>query len=190
MAGNDCGKSERELPAHGACIDDGKVGILQVGAIPGSDLTSQGNIMPSSSKRSTSSPGPIAGPLVTMLTERPQIEFEMDFFESLLTRIPDFAEVLQAQAGNLTSQGRMMDGLKVDQRIVTLKPSDPMAHYNLACRYALMKQQDQALTALAKAIELGYRDFRYMIRDEDLASIRKDPRFRQMVKEYTAKRSR
>jgi tetratricopeptide (TPR) repeat protein len=127
-----------------------------------------------------------AGSTVAALTQRPQIEFEMEFFEALAARLPDYAEVLQAQAGNLTSQGRMTDGLKVDQRIVTLKPADPTAHYNLACRYALMQHRDQAIAALQKAIDLGYRDFRFMSRDEDLKNLRKDPRFRQLLKDHLA----
>jgi len=35
-----------------------------------------------------------------------------------------------------------------------------------------------------QSIELGYRDFRYMEEDRDLDSIRKDPRFRQLLRDY------
>ncbi|HEY1186071.1 MAG TPA: hypothetical protein VGE74_00380, partial [Gemmata sp.] len=89
-----------------------------------------------------------------------------------------------AQACNLTMKGRMQDGLAVDRQLVHVRPHDPTAHYNLACRYALLKQRDKALTALRKAVELGYRDFEFMQEDHDLDSIRKDPRFRKLVKEY------
>ena len=41
-----------------------------------------------------------------------------------------------------------------------------------------------ALKTLRKAVELGYRDFRYMREDRDLDSIRHDPRFRQLLREY------
>ena len=95
--------------------------------------------------------------------------------------MPDFADVLRAQASNLTTKGLLKEGLKVDQKLVQLRPADPTAHYNLACRYALLKQPDLALTTLRKAVELGYRDFRYMIQDRDLDSIRKDPRFRDVA---------
>ena len=46
--------------------------------------------MPSPSKRQNSS-------ILTQLAERSQIDFEMEFFASLLKRVPDFAEVLRAQ---------------------------------------------------------------------------------------------
>ena len=64
----------------------------------------------------------------------------------------------------------------------------PPRHYNLACRYALLKQPDLAFGSLRKAIELGYRDFRFMEEDRDLDSIRKDPRFRALVKEYRGRK--
>jgi tetratricopeptide (TPR) repeat protein len=118
------------------------------------------------------------------LAERPQVDFELEFFDALLRQVPDFADVLRAQASNLTAKGLLKEGLKVDQQLVHLRPRDPTAHYNLACRYALLKQPDLALTTLRKAVELGYRDFRYMVQDRDLDSVRKDPRFRAILREY------
>ena len=123
-------------------------------------------------------------PLLARLAERPQVDFELEFFEQLLRSVPDFADVLRAQASNLTMKGRLTDGLRVDQKLVTLRPADPTAHYNLACRYALLKQRDLALHTLRRAVELGYRDFHYIAQDRDLDSIRKDPRFRQLLREF------
>lgn len=124
------------------------------------------------------------GSVLAFLADRNQIDFELDFFTRVLTKSPEFHEVLRAQASNMTVRGRLQDGLVVDQRLVALRPRDPTAHYNLACRYALLKQPDLAITTLRKAVELGYRDFRYMEEDHDLDSIRKDPRFRQLMREY------
>ena len=137
--------------------------------------------MPHPSKR-PDPPGPST--LLTQLAERPQLDFELEFYESLLQRLPDFADALRAQASNLTTKGLVKEGLKVDQKLVQIRPQDPTAHYNLACRYALLRQPDLALNTLRKAVELGYRDFRYMIQDRDLDSIRKDPRFRELIREF------
>ncbi len=139
--------------------------------------------MPVPSKRTP----PASDSLVDQLTQRPQIDFEMEFFELLLARVPDFAEVLHAQAGNLATKGRTADGLQVEERYVRLRPRDSTAHYNLACRYAVLQKRDQALNTLRRAVELGFRDVRSMTRDADLASIRKDPRFRQIMSELKAK---
>ncbi len=124
------------------------------------------------------------GSVLGFLSDRSQLDFEVEFFAKVLTAAPSFAEALAAQAVNLTTKGRLQDGLTVDKQLVAVRPTDPTAHYNLACRYALLKQPDLAFGSLRKAIELGYRDFRFMEEDHDLDSIRKDPRFRQLVKEY------
>src|ERR671933_591009 len=76
---------------------------------------------------------------------------------------------------------------EIDKRLVQLRPNDPLAHYNLACSYALLKRPDLALKTLRRAVELGYRDFRYMREDRDLESIRHDPRFRQLLREYESR---
>ena len=85
---------------------------------------------------------------------------------------------------NLTLKGRFKQGMVIDRKLVQLRPRDPLAHYNLACSYALLKQPELAIRTLRTAIELGYRDFRYMREDHDLDSIRHDPRFRQLMREY------
>ena len=116
--------------------------------------------------------------------DQSQLDFELDFFGRILDRNPDYVDVLRVQGNNLTLKGRYAEGMQIDRRLVQLRPNDPLAHYNLACSYALLKRPEQALKTLRRAVELGYRDFRYMRQDPDLDSIRHDPRFRQMLREY------
>jgi len=118
------------------------------------------------------------------LTDQNQIDFELDFFGGVLERTPDYVDVLRVMGHLLTLKGRYAEGLQVDKRLVNLRPRDPLAHYNLACSYALLKRNELALKTLRQAVELGYRDFRYMREDRDLDSIRHDPRFRQLLREY------
>ena len=118
------------------------------------------------------------------LADQNQIDFELDFFGGVLERAPDYVDVLRVMGHLLTLKGRYAEGLQVDKRLVALRPGDPLAHYNLACSYALLKRNELALKTLRRAIELGYRDFRYLREDRDLESIRHDPRFRQLLREY------
>jgi tetratricopeptide (TPR) repeat protein len=127
---------------------------------------------------------PAPGGGLDRLAEQSQIDFEVDFFRSVLERYPDYVDVLRVQGNNLTLKGRIRDGLELDKRLVRLRPTDALAHYNLACSFALLRQTDPALTALRRAIELGYRDFRYMRQDRDLDTIRSDPRYRAMLQEF------
>jgi tetratricopeptide (TPR) repeat protein len=113
-----------------------------------------------------------------------QIDFELEFFSGVLGRCPDYVDVLRVMGHLLTLKGRFTEGLQIDKRLVSLRPNDALAHYNLACSYALLKRPDQALKMLRRAVELGYRDFRYMKEDRDLDSVRHDPRFRALLREY------
>ncbi len=136
-------------------------------------------------KFSNEGPEPIStsAPL-SRLADQSQLDFEIDFFGGILKRNSDYVDVLRVMGNNLTLKGRFAQGLDIDRRLVQLRPRDPLAHYNLACSHALLKQSDQALRILRKAVELGYRDFRYMREDHDLDSIRHDPRFRQLLRDY------
>jgi len=117
-------------------------------------------------------------------TEAGQLDFELAFFGDILDSSPDYVDVLRIMAGLLTLKGRVAEGLSVDKRLVKLRPEDPLARYNLACSLALLNRREQSLRTLRKAIELGYRDFRYMREDHDLDSIRQDPRFRELITKY------
>ncbi len=128
---------------------------------------------------STSTGGALVRP-----ADQHQLDFEIEFFGRILERHPDYVDVLRVQGNNLTLKGRYAEGMQIDKRLVQLRPSDPLAHYNLACSYALLKRPELALKTLRRAVELGYRDFRYMREDRDLDSIRHDPRFRQLLREY------
>src|SRR5829696_6623265 len=116
--------------------------------------------------------------------ERQQIDFELEFFTGVLDRYPDYVDVLRVYGNLLTRRGRIVEGLDIDRRLVRLRPQDPVAHYNIACSLCLLKKHEQALAALRKAIELGYRDFAYLRKDKDLDSIKADPRYKQLLREF------
>jgi len=144
--------------------------------------------MANSNKRS---PDPVSQPPKTVtlaaLSEQSQLDFELEFFAAILESVPTYIDILRAHGNNLTLKGRYEDGMTVDKRLIQLRPSDYLAHYNLACSFALLKQSDQAIKTLRRAVELGYRDFRYMKQDRDLESIRRDPRFKQILREFENK---
>ena len=111
----------------------------------------------------------------------PGTRWEIEFYEDILKRNPDYVEVL-AVLGSLYTGNRMYrKGLHVDQRLAQLKQDDPIVQYNLACSYSLLNQADKALEVLKKAIELGYGDVDHMTQDTDLDNLRSDPRYVEIV---------
>ncbi len=107
--------------------------------------------------------------------------YEMGFFESVLRRSPDYTEVVEILGGLYTKTGRIADGLRMDRRLVKLRPASATAHYNLACSLALSKRQVAALRALNHAVKLGYEDFDWMSQDPDLADLKKHPGFLDLL---------
>ena len=104
-------------------------------------------------------------------------EFEMSFYESVLSRDSSYTEVIEILGGLYTKHGRIADGLKMDRKLVKLQPANATAHYNLACSLALSRRKGDALRSLRQAIELGYRDYDWMMQDPDLEELKKHPNF-------------
>lgn len=114
-------------------------------------------------------------------TSKPDPQFEIEFYEAVLRRCPDYIEVVSLLGGLYTKVGRIADGLKMDRRMVRLEPDNATAHYNLACSLALCRKRPDALRSLRKAIDLGYDDRDWMEQDPDLEILKADPEFQQLL---------
>ncbi len=106
------------------------------------------------------------------------LDTKIEFMEGLVRRDPDFVDALQLLGDHYTQRGRYVEGLKVDERLARLEPRSPLVFYNLACSYSLTEQFDRAVLALERALQLGYRDFRWLARDPDLRQLRQQPVYR------------
>lgn len=124
------------------------------------------------------------------LTRREQrdLDVEIGFFEGLVRRDPRYVEALQILGDNYTRRGKFVNGLEVDQHLSKLRPDDPLVQYNLACSYALTRRFEHAITALLRAIDCGYKDFRWIAKDPDLKAVRKHKLFKKVqAKIHSAK---
>ena len=109
------------------------------------------------------------------------VVFETRFFEAIYRRDPRFIDVVEILGGLYTKQGRIADGLRMDRRLVRLRPDNATAHYNLACSLALSRRRKDALRSLARAIALGYDDREWMEQDPDLAGLKQLPAFQALL---------
>ena len=108
-------------------------------------------------------------------------EFEIRFYESVLRRDPAYAIVVELLGGLYTRQGRIADGLKMDRKLVRLRPDSALARYNLACSLALSRRKSDALRELHQAIRLGYADLDWMLQDPDLDVLKSHPEFQALL---------
>jgi tetratricopeptide (TPR) repeat protein len=117
------------------------------------------------------------------------LEFEVSFYEKLLTAYPDFIDALVPLATAYTRLGRHEQGLQVDLRLIQLRSQDPLTWYNLACSYSLLNRVEEAFEALRRAAELGYTDVEYLRNDPDLMNVRRSPKYRLFIESFARSRT-
>jgi len=108
------------------------------------------------------------------------LDAKIEFMEGLVRRDPDYVDALQLLGDHYTQRGCYAEGLKVDEHLARLEPRSPLVFYNLACSCSRMGQFARAALALEKALQLAYRDFRWLARDPDLRKLRQQPLYRDI----------
>jgi DNA-binding SARP family transcriptional activator len=111
-----------------------------------------------------------------------QPEFDIQFFESALARNAQYVDVLRALAEQLSRKGLWTRSIQIEDRLIDLRPTDAIAHYNRACSLAMQGAATDAIDALERAIGLGYCDFTHLEVDPDLDSLRQIPGFDKLIR--------
>ena len=114
--------------------------------------------------------------------------FQAGLSRAILESNPRDARALEMLGQALTQSGQHDEALEVDLRLSNLRPKDPIAFYNLACSYSHLDNLDAAFDALHRAFDLGYRDYRHLLRDPDLENVRRDRRFKSLLDKKWGKR--
>ncbi len=112
--------------------------------------------------------------------EKRDLDIEIGFLEGLVNRDPNYVDALQLLGDNYTKRGKYVAGLRIDQKLAVLRPRDPLVFYNLACSLCLSGDYEESAISLERAIDLGYRDFRWLAEDPDLQDLRKQPVYRRI----------
>jgi tetratricopeptide (TPR) repeat protein len=128
--------------------------------------------------------GELPDDVVSPLRDQSQLDFDIAFYGHILERAALYVDVLRCQGELLTRKGLHQQALQIDRRLVELLPDDEVVHYNLACSLALAGDTPDALNALRSALERGYDDFDYLLADADLNSLREEPEYQALLREY------
>ncbi|MHC4871029.1 MAG: TPR end-of-group domain-containing protein [Planctomycetota bacterium] len=108
--------------------------------------------------------------------------FEMQFFEAIVGKRPEYLDALKALAEIYTETGYYKAGYDADRSICELEPDNCISLYNLACSLALLGKRSEAVTCLKRAVDHGYNDFTHISADPDLSSLHGDPEFTEIIK--------
>jgi tetratricopeptide (TPR) repeat protein len=70
---------------------------------------------------------------------------------------------------------------------IELNPENPNAYFNYACLLSVRNRTKEALAAFKTALEKGYRDAAWIMRDGEIENIRKLPEFKQLYDKHFGK---
>jgi Flp pilus assembly protein TadD len=96
--------------------------------------------------------------------------------------VPDDLRARILLAGNYAYLGRQSDAIRELDKAVTLRPNDPNTLYNAACTYGLLGLKSEAMAHLKRAQKCGYANMDWASRDPDLACLRDEPEFQELIK--------
>ena len=111
------------------------------------------------------------------------IQRRIGALENHLKQVPEDARARILLGGDYARLGRTDDALRELNLAVTLRANEASILYNAACLYCVLDRRAEALDALHKAWEAGFRDSVWARRDPDLLKLHDDPEFNRLYPE-------
>jgi tetratricopeptide (TPR) repeat protein len=100
--------------------------------------------------------------------------------ENHIKQVPEDPRARILFAGDYAELHREEDAVKELNLAITLGSNEASILYNAACTYSQLKRKAEALDALRKAWEAGFKDATWARRDPDLALLRDEQDFDRM----------
>jgi tetratricopeptide (TPR) repeat protein len=86
-------------------------------------------------------------------------------------------------ANGMVALGEYERGLEWARQALSIDPDEPMVLYNVACIQSLAHQYDDALDTLEKAVKNGLTHKGWLEHDSNLDPLRRNPRFKRLLKQ-------
>jgi len=108
----------------------------------------------------------------------------MAALENHLKQVPEDPRARILLGSDYAHLGRADDALRELNMAVTLRANEVSILYNAACLYCKLNRKPEAMDALRKAWEGGFRDSAWALRDPDLVLLHDDPEFDRLYPEH------
>jgi non-specific serine/threonine protein kinase len=109
--------------------------------------------------------------------------------ENHLKPVPEDARARTLLAADYVAVGRNEDAVQEANLAIALRPNEATILYNVACIFCTMQKRTEAMEALKKAWNAGFRESDWARRDPDLALLQGDPEFERLYPETGPKGS-
>ena len=104
--------------------------------------------------------------------------------ENHLKQVPEDARARILLGSDYAYLGRADDALRELNLAVTLRANEASILYNAACLYCKLGRKSDALDALSKSWEAGFKDAAWARRDPDLNLLHDEPEFNRLYPEH------
>jgi serine/threonine protein kinase/Flp pilus assembly protein TadD len=101
-------------------------------------------------------------------------------FENHLKQVPEDARARILVAGYYAEVGRVDDAMRETTMAMTLRANEASILYNAACVFCMLKKKPEAMDALRKAYDAGFKDPNWARRDPDMALLLGEPEFERL----------
>jgi len=105
---------------------------------------------------------------------------EIVVYESQVKKVPEDARARVLLAATYAGHGRTEEAKREVDMAMILRPDDTMILYNSACAFCDMNRLDDAMNAIKKAWEAGFRDAIWTRQDPDLQLLHGHPEFERL----------
>ncbi len=106
--------------------------------------------------------------------------------EDHLKRVPEDARARTLLAINYSTMSRVDDATREANLALALRPTEATVLYNIACTFCMLKKKTEALEALSKSWNAGFKDADWARRDPELVLLHGDPEFERLYPEVKA----
>jgi tetratricopeptide (TPR) repeat protein len=102
-------------------------------------------------------------------------------YEAITRLEPSNAGAWARRSHALHSLGKYKEAIAAAEHSLSINDQQPMTHFNLARSHARLGENDKAFESLNNAIEAGFSQVEMLNTETELASLRDDPRFKQLA---------
>ena len=106
----------------------------------------------------------------------------IDLAEGHLKLHPDDVRAVYMAANGMAAVGHRERAREWAGRALAMRPDDPMLLYNVGCIYSLLGCVEEAITALAQAVQHGLRQKGWFEHDSNLDPLRSHPKFDELIR--------
>ena len=100
--------------------------------------------------------------------------------ENHLKQVPEDARARILLAAQYAAMDRVEDSIRETNFAVALRPNEATVLYNAACVFSVLKRKSEAMEALKKAWNAGFKDAEWARRDSELSLLYGDSEFEQL----------